>query len=83
MHSPLPEDKERAPSVARLVRLVEKIVAESGNLENFDAARWTERWLDRPNAALGGRLPAELMQTEDGRQVVESIVARMQSGAYS
>jgi uncharacterized protein (DUF2384 family) len=83
MHSPLPELTERSPSVARLVRLVERIVAESGNLESFDAARWTARWLDRPNAALGGRLPAELMQTDEGRKVVESIVARMQSGAYS
>lgn len=83
MHSPAPTETERTAHVARLVGLVERIVAESGNPQHFDAVQWTERWLDRPNAALGGRRPAELMQTAGGRQVVESIVARMQSGAYS
>lgn len=83
MPSPVRDNLERAQRVARLIRLVEKIVAESGNLDNFDAAGWTARWLERPNAALGGLLPAEVMQTEEGLQVVESILARMQSGAYS
>lgn len=83
MDSPIPSALKRAPHIARLVGLVEKIVTESGNPENFDAARWTARWLSRPSPALGGRRPAELMRTPDGQRVVESIVARMQSGAYS
>lgn len=70
-------------AIARVVGLVAKIVAESGSPETFDAAGWTARWLDRPNPAVGGRAPGDLMATTDGRQVVESLVARMQSGAYS
>lgn len=74
---------ERLLGVMRLVGLVEKIVVESGNLENFDAARWAAQWLDRPNAALEGRSPGEFMDTEDGRQIVRSLISQMQSGAYS
>mgnify|MGYP000864361981 FL=1 len=74
---------ERLLGVMRLIGLVEKIVVESGNPENFDAARWAARWLDRPNAALGGRSPGEFVDTEDGRQIVASLISRMQSGAYS
>lgn len=69
--------------MARLVGLVAKIVSESGNADDVEVARWTARWLDRPNPALGGRLPGELMDTADGRQMVASLITRMQSCAYS
>lgn len=76
-------ESERVLGLARLVGLVAKIVAESGTIENFNAASWTARWLDRPNPSLGGRNPGELMSTADGRQLVESLAAMMQSGAYA
>lgn len=76
-------DGERTLGMARVVGLVAKIVAESGDFEDFNAAEWTGRWLDRPNAALGGRFPGDLMDTADGRQIVASLILKMQSGAYS
>lgn len=77
------DESERALGIARLVGQVEKMVAESGEPQGFDAARWTAAWLDGPNAALGGRTPGELMDTADGRALVAGLVAQMQSGAYA
>lgn len=78
-----PDESERVLGLVRLVGQVQQIVAESGRPEGFDAARWTAEWLQQPNAALGGRPPAEFMDTGDGRALVEGLVAQMQSGAYA
>jgi putative toxin-antitoxin system antitoxin component (TIGR02293 family) len=77
------DESERALGIARLVGQVEKIVAESGNPKDFDAAKWTAEWLEEPNNALGGRTPGEFMDTADGREIVSRLVAQMQSGAYA
>ncbi len=77
------DESERVLGIARLVGQVSAMVKESGNPEGFDAARWVAAWLDRPQPALGGKRPAELMDTADGRSIVSDLVARMQSGAYS
>ncbi len=34
-------------------------------------------------AALGGKRPADLMDTAEGQAIVSNLVARMQSGAYA
>ena len=72
----------RVFGVARLIGHIQTIIDESGNPAEFDAADWVGRWLFRPLPALGGMKPAELMDTSEGQALVESIVARMQSGAY-
>ncbi len=77
------DESERVLGIARLVGQVDQIVKESGNAVGFDAAKWVAAWLDRPQAALGGKCPAELMDSADGRGVVSDLVARMQSGAYA
>jgi putative toxin-antitoxin system antitoxin component (TIGR02293 family) len=77
------DESERALGIARLVGQIEKVVAESGEPEGFDAARWTAGWLEEPNAALRGRPPGDFMDTADGRALVSSLVAQMQSGAYA
>lgn len=77
------DESERALGIARLVGLVEKIVAESGKPAGFDAARWTATWLEWPNNALGGKTPGDFMDTADGRALVAGLVAQMQSGAYA
>jgi putative toxin-antitoxin system antitoxin component (TIGR02293 family) len=77
------DESERALGIARLVGLVEKIVAESGEPAGFDAARWTATWLERPNHALSGKTPGDFMDTADGRALVAGLVAQMQSGAYA
>jgi putative toxin-antitoxin system antitoxin component (TIGR02293 family) len=76
-------ESERALAAMALWGQVESIVAESGEPRGFDGADWTARWLERPQPALGGRRPAELMDTADGRMLVSDLVARMQSSAYA
>jgi putative toxin-antitoxin system antitoxin component (TIGR02293 family) len=77
------DESERVMGIARLVGQVDAIVRESGNPEGFDAAKWVSAWLDRPQAALGDKRPAELMDTSEGRGIVSGLVAQMQSGAYA
>jgi uncharacterized protein (DUF2384 family) len=59
------------------------MVDESGDPAGFNAPVWLAAWLERPLRALGGRRPAELMDTPEGQSIVSDVVARMQSGAYS
>lgn len=77
------DESERVMGIARLVGQVDEIVRTSGDPEGFDAAKWVAAWLDRPQAALGGKRPAELMDTAEGRGIVSGLVAQMQSGAYA
>lgn len=77
------DESERALGIARLVGLVEKIVAQSGEPAGFDAAQWTAAWLEEANHALGGKAPGDFMDTADGRALVAGLVAQMQSGAYA
>ena len=76
-------DSEGAFGMARLIGQVEQIVQASGDGTPFDAGRWVAAFLDAPSPALGGRRPSELMRTSDGRSVVSTLVAQMQSGAYA
>lgn len=78
-----PDQSERALGMARLVGQVQSMVAESGDSEGFDAAAWLASWLDGPLEALGGRKPAQLLDTSEGQAIVGNLLARMQSGAYA
>ena len=42
-----------------------------------------KRWLRRPNRALGGRLPIELVGTEPGARSVENVLGRIAYGGVS
>ena len=77
------EESERALGMARLVGQVQAMVEESGSPKGFNAAEWVATWLQEPLAALGGRRPAELMDTSEGQAIVSNLLARMQSGAYA
>lgn len=77
------DESERVVGIARLVGQVERMVQESGDGEDFDAARWVAAWLDRSLPALGGSRPGALMDTAEGREIVSSLVAQIQSGAYA
>lgn len=78
-----PDESSKVIGMARLVGQVQAMVDESGDPMGFDAPAWTATWLDRPLPALGGRKPAEFMDTAEGQQLVSSLLARMQSGAYA
>jgi len=78
-----PQEGERLLGVAKLVGQVQTMVRESGDPTGFDAAAWMASWLEQPLTALGGRKPAELMDTSAGQGIVSQLLARSQSGAYA
>lgn len=75
---------QAAIGVAKLIALAQEIVANSTAKEasGFDAARWLGQWLDRPQPSLGGRKPAELIDTPTGVEVVARLLGALESGAY-
>ena len=77
------DDSTRLIGMARLVGQVQAMVEESGDPAGFDAGAWLARWLEEPLPALGGKVPAQLMDTHDGQALVASMLARMQTGAYA
>lgn len=77
------DESERLVGIAKLIGQVESIVKESGNPENFKPARWFAQWIEESSSALGGRRPADLLDTADGREAVSRLLAQMQSGAYA
>ena len=72
-----------AAALARLVAIVQRIVNECGNPVGFDAHAWTLDWATHPVPALGMACPAEYMRTDEGRAIVETLLLRIESGAYS
>ena len=75
-------EREVALGVAQLIDQVERIVQESGDPEGFDAGQWVAQFLNAPSPALGGLRPGDFMHTSDGRAVVATLIAQMQSGAF-
>jgi len=77
------EHGERLIGFSKLVGQVQVMVERSGDPTGFDAAKWLGEWLERPLLALGGKPPAEYMDTSEGQQLISSLIAKMQSGAYA
>jgi putative toxin-antitoxin system antitoxin component (TIGR02293 family) len=75
---------QAAVAMARLIAKAEEIVAGSTapGAKEFDAAKWLGQWLERPQPALGGRRPSELIGTPTGAEVVNRLLGAMESGAY-
>ena len=66
------DEPDRAARVARCLSLAERT---SANREK------AQRWLHRRLASLGRRAPADLIRTDAGARVVESLLARIAWGA--
>ena len=64
----------------RLYRLTRIVGLAKHYLGDAQAAN---RWLKRPNAALGGQTPLELMDTEPGARAVENVLGRIAYGGIS
>ncbi len=75
---------QAAIGVAKLLAKAQEIVRNSTAQEaqGFDSAKWLGRWLDIPQAALGGRKPAELLDTPTGIEMVLRLLGAIESGAY-
>lgn len=75
-------------SVLGLMELINRVedmlAAESDNAQarTFDVERWVGDWIQRPQPALGGLAPSEVMDTPTGRDSVMRVLGAIQSGAY-
>lgn len=74
---------ERVVGAMRLVGQVKHMVEESGDARGFDASAWVGLWLEQPLPALGGKAPAEFMNSATGQELVAQLLAQTQSGAYA
>ena len=66
----------------RLIQQVDLLLRESGHSEAFDAAAWVDRWLRRPNHALGGAAPELYLHTPDGEALLSRLIGAMAAGSY-
>jgi uncharacterized protein (DUF2384 family) len=73
-----------ALGMAKLLATASNIVANSTakGAENFDVGKWLGEWITRPQAALGGKKPAEFLDTPTGADVVCRLLGAIESGAY-
>jgi putative toxin-antitoxin system antitoxin component (TIGR02293 family) len=75
---------QAALALTRLVAIATAIVADSTNAASadFQAAKWLGAWIERPQPALGGRRPSDLLDTATGADIVVRLLGSMASGAY-
>jgi putative toxin-antitoxin system antitoxin component (TIGR02293 family) len=51
--------------------------------EVFEDVKNFNQWVARPNRALGGQSPLELLDTQFGREEVKNLIGRIDYGVYS
>lgn len=75
---------QTALGMARLAAMAQDMVKESTapEAQGFDAVRWLGQWIERPQPALGGQRPADLLDTPTGVDLVARLLGAIQSGAY-
>lgn len=73
-----------AIGMIKLLGIAQDIVDESTAAEasNFDTVKWLGQWIERPQAALGGRKPADYLDTPTGVEIVAQVLGAIRSGAY-
>lgn len=67
-------ESDRLYRLARIVALAKQYIGD---------AEAATRWLKRPNHALGGKPPLELINTELGARTVEDVLGRIAYGGVS
>ena len=75
---------QAAIGMVKLLGIARDIVANStaSDAKGFDATKWVGQWIERPQPSLGGRKPADLMDTPTGVEVVARLLGSIESGAY-
>ena len=48
----------------------------------FDLDQWLQDWLQRPQPALGGTRPVNLLNTQEGIEAIRRVLGAVMSGAY-
>ncbi|WP_255435072.1 MbcA/ParS/Xre antitoxin family protein [Rhodoferax sp. BLA1] len=64
---------------------IAKAIVENSTAEDavgFDPAAWLDSWLEIPQPSLGGRKPADLIDTPAGLEVVTRLLGAIESGSY-
>jgi putative toxin-antitoxin system antitoxin component (TIGR02293 family) len=75
---------QAALGVIKLLGIAQDLIASSTAKEarDFDAGKWLGQWLERPQPALGGEKPADLLDTPTGIDIVSRLLGSIGSGAY-
>lgn len=75
---------QAAVAMVKLLGLARDIAHDSTakESEGFDSVKWLGQWIQRPQAALGGRKPSDLLDTPTGFEMVARVLGSIQSGAY-
>lgn len=73
-----------AIGMIKLLGVAQDIVQDSTAIEakGFDTVKWLGQWIERPQAALGGRKPADFLDTPTGVEIVANLLGAIRSGAY-
>ena len=67
-------ESDRIYRLARVIALAKRYIGD---------AQKARRWLRRPNRALGGHAPLDLIDTEPGARAVENVLGRIAYGGLS
>ena len=73
MTAPKPQTT-RSSRAARVLKQAEDV---------FGGRTPARNWLRKPNRALGGRKPADLLKTSEGAADVLAVLGRIEHGVYS
>ncbi len=75
---------QSAIAMAKLLGIAKTMVENSTAKEaaGFDSSTWLGQWLELPQPSLGGRKPADLIDTPTGVEVVTRLLGSIESGAY-
>lgn len=68
---------EESDRLARVLRVYAR------SEEVLDDAEAASRWLRKPNRALQGKTPLELLSSEAGARAVEKVLGRLEHGVFS
>lgn len=73
-----------AIGIVKLLGRAQGIVSNStaAGTRGFDVARWLGKWIELRQPALGGRKPADLLDTPTGAKVVSRLLGSIESGSY-
>ena len=74
---------ERRLSASESDRLVRVARIASSAEEVLETREKAGRWLQKPNRALGGAMPIELLRSDLGAEQVATILVRIDHGVYS
>lgn len=75
---------QAALGMIRLLGIARSIVLQStaDAACDFDSAKWLGRWIETPQPSLGGRKPADFLDTPTGLEIVSKALGAIESGAY-